>query len=92
MIGPSAIGSSHMNEIVSLNPQRTGLLSFSFFSYILQNKTLVSRIETRIVGVEGEHADHLTWLDLTTTTTAKLPYLLAVTIVVVVSTDQNYLL
>ena len=49
-----------MNEIVSLNPQCTGLLSFSFFSYILQNKTLVSRIETRIVGVEGEHADHLT--------------------------------
>ena len=34
---------------------------FVFFKQILQKKTEgVSGIQTRIVGVEGEHADHLT--------------------------------
>ena len=44
-----------------------------FQTQILQKKTVCfSKIRTRIVGIEGEHADHLT-----TTTAQKLNTLLA---------------
>ena len=43
---------------------------FSFFSHTLQNKNVdFSRIRTRSVGVEGDHADHKTTTTATTTTT-----------------------
>ena len=43
---------------------------FSFFSItILQKIVDLSGIRTRIVGVEGQHVDHLT------TTTAHVPYM-----------------
>ena len=51
-----------MLSIVFLNvPSRPLFHPISFFSNSIHNKTVViSRIRTRIVWVEGEHADHLT--------------------------------
>ena len=43
------------------SPSPASFWLFSFISNNLQTKTLdLSRIRTRIDGVEGEHADHLT--------------------------------
>ena len=39
----------------------SGLFLFSFFQTIYWIKTVeFSRIRTRIIGVEGDHTDHLT--------------------------------
>ena len=44
-----------------------------FKQYFTEKTTVFSRIQTRIIGVEGEQADHKT----TTTTTAQPTYLFA---------------
>ena len=62
-------------KIVKYGPTQVSFCSFLFFSNTnFTGKTEdFSGIQTRIVGVEGEHADHLT------TTTARPPLLLKMT-------------